>query len=47
MFTNIRNLALDKKMKVPWPKEVALQLDPKKKGRARRICKAHTEKELY
>jgi hypothetical protein len=47
MFTNIRNLALDKKMKVPRPKEVALQLDPKKKGRARRICKAHTEKELY
>jgi hypothetical protein len=31
MFTNIRNLALDKKMKVPWPKEVALQLDPPKK----------------
>jgi hypothetical protein len=31
MFTNIRNLALDKKMKVPWPKKVALQLDPQKK----------------
>jgi hypothetical protein len=47
MFTNIRNLALYKKMKVPWPKKVALHSTPKKKRQSKEnLQSSHRERTL-